>query len=249
MKGFFDKIFNKNKKESNSRFQKHSNEKNEKQSDELKGILSLIKIKEKEDPQIAAKLAAKEIKHRVLSTLIEPGGRVHVESAFAILGSLAGYECLQYTLISFIENPNSAGKIMTIKDKDDKTYILGDASNKNISFVFSVISQKLKDLNAEVPDINEIIAHSTSVIGSEDYGVPRIPEGHQIGFNLVDTIPLYGSFMNIVLLPFKVKREDWRLAYALAICTLIQESKDILDPSISAKIVFECLIPMSKKMQ
>ena len=64
-----------------------------------------IQAQEKENPHIAAQIASRIILDKLLALLKDDSG-VHVESAFAMLGALAGYACQQSAVYALAHGDN-----------------------------------------------------------------------------------------------------------------------------------------------
>ena len=98
----------------------------------------------------------------------------------------------------------------------------------------------------EFPDLNEVFQHTASVLGSEQFGVPRVPDNHKpadIPLNFLKA--LWPALLPTVKL-FCPNPVDWPILYSLAIQEAIHAGKDSLDPSMAFRIVMESAIPMSK---
>ena len=116
--------------------------------------------------------------------------------------------------------------------------------------VWSLIAGMAQDLgatNEDLPNIEDILAHTISTFGDDDsFGIPRLPEKHK----LRDTPENFVKHLSPKLIPIVTRyTQDARAMPALiamAIQGLMKDAKNIIDPSIAALIVMECAIPMSR---
>ena len=98
----------------------------------------------------------------------------------------------------------------------------------------------------ELPDLNEIFQHTSSVLGSEQFGIPRFPEHQRAADTPLNFLKaLWPTFAPRVqlLCPNPV---DWPVLFGLAIQEAIYAGREALNPGLAARIVMESAIPMSK---
>ena len=129
-----------------------------------------IQEKQTSDPHIAAKIAAGTILERILSFITNDKG-IHVESAFAALGSLAGYACQRSALLGLQNSKPTAAAdsiITTISDKQGNNYYYGNGINQPLledkMSVWSLVGGAVKSHDGRLPDIDGIIKHTTASI-------------------------------------------------------------------------------------
>jgi hypothetical protein len=98
----------------------------------------------------------------------------------------------------------------------------------------------------EYPDLEDIFKHVSSVLGTDGFGIPRVPEAHRAGALPIAYLKaLWAPLLPVVKLCCE-KPEHWPILYGLAIQDAIHFGKDVLDPSLAISIVMESAIPMSK---
>lgn len=241
-------FFNKNTKPNEENNNKNDNEKiNE-------AFFYQLNEMRKEDPLIGAKMGAKEIVNRLINgmKMNDPKG-VHIESFLCILGSLAGYSCQAGLRREFIENKGlNENQVFTIVgDKDGNKYYFGDQINQplvaNQFSIWSLAAGAVQHLGIkEVIDIREVFEHVSKTVGSENFGIPRIPEGHK-----TSDIPYnYVCQLWPVLFPvaeqFCAAPNEWSIMFGMAVQEGIIMGKDALDPLFALSIVMESAIPMAK---
>ena len=88
----------------------------------LAALRRQIREQEKENPHIAAQIASRILLDKLLALLKDDSG-VHVESAFAMLGALAGYACQQSAVYALAHGDNSH-TVMVVDGADGKQYLL-----------------------------------------------------------------------------------------------------------------------------
>lgn len=238
-------------------FNKETNIKDEpeKKSDKEKIediFFSTINEKRKEDPLIGAKIGSKEVFNRLINGMKDSRG-VHIESLMCILGSLAGYSCQASLRREFIEIKGLAENqvFVIIEDKDKNKYYFGDLINQPlVASKFSVWALAAGIVHSmgieKMMDIREIFEYVTKTVGSESYGIPRVPEGHRPG-----DIPLnYVRDLWPVMLPiaeqYCANPNEWPIMFGMAIQEGISCGKDVIDPLLALSIAMESAIPMAK---
>lgn len=214
-------------------------------------LINAIRERSKEDPLIGAKLGSKEVFQRMLDGMKDSRG-VHIESLLTAMGALAGYACQANLRAQALAKgmPETAA-FHIIATNDGKQYFFGDPLNEALAgsqySVWGLVGGAAQQAGAnEFPDLNELFQHTTSVLGSEQFGVPRVPENHKpadIPLNFLKA--LWPALLPTVKL-FCPNPVDWPILYSLAIQEAIHAGKDSLDPSMAFRIVMESAIPMSK---
>ena len=209
-------------------------------SDPLKTLQQQIREQQAQNPHIAAQIASSAILQRLFEFMSDDKG-VHVESVFAALGTLAGHACQQIALDRGLTQ---------VSDNAGNRYYYGEALNRVLLegklSVWSLVGGAVQSHGGKLPDIREIVAHTTESIGTEQFGQPRLPEGHPIRCEPKQCLVLWQPLKQKILDVLPVPKSDWALAYALAIQDLIDQAAGIIPPELAARIVMECAVPMSK---
>ncbi|SUO96416.1 hypothetical protein [Suttonella indologenes] len=216
----------------------------------LIALQNKIKEKQDQDPYIAAKIASPAILSKVQSYLADDK-EVNVETVFATLGSLAGYACQQSALLNLKNNDEVAqDSIMSVNDRNGNTYLYGRAINRplieNSFSIWSLVGGAVQSYNENLPDIDEMVTHTTESIGTLEFGKPRLPRGLLVPYLPKELLKFWLPIKLEILDVLPVPTNDWGVAFGLAIQSFIDQSKSVLAPSIAAKVVMECAIPMSK---
>lgn len=214
-------------------------------------ILERVKEMTPNDPLIGAKVGGKELAARLIEAM-KDGRGVHAESLMCAVGALAGYSC-QATVraLNRSQGLDEAAHLVVVSMDDGERFFFGDALNKYVAedelSVWSLAAGGAQACGcAKIPDIEPIFKHAAESIGTKDFGVPRLPEG-----NPVQDLP--GNYLKRLWPQFSpmVERfcpnpEHWPILWGLAIQELFAQTKDVLDPCLSLRVIMESAIPMSK---
>lgn len=147
-------------------------------------LIRTIREKTTEDPLIGAKLGSKEIFQRLLDGMKDSKG-VHIESLLCALGALAGYSCqANLRAQALAKGMPETAPFQTVRTKNGKQYFFGDPLNNALAgsqySVWGLAGGAAQHAGAkELPDLNEIFQHTSSVLGSDQFGIPRVPENHK----------------------------------------------------------------------
>ena len=216
-----------------------------------------IADRKKEDPLIGVKIGAKEINHRIILALgkTDPKG-AHVGSLLTILGSLAGYSCQMVARINLGElakenKVTDVDLVHVVGTGDEKKFFYGNSINKPLAedkySIWSMAAGAAQHNGCkELPDIHEIFKYVTSTIGSEQFGIPRVPDEQKAFDTPADIVLAFWPTMLPMLKEFCDTPAEWPILFAAAIQESIDMSKNIIDPKIALTVVMECAIPMSK---
>ncbi len=214
---------------------------------------ALDKAKE-QDPLAAVRLGGKELVEMLMDGWQKTDERgIHIDSILGVLGSLAGFSCQMaiWELLVRTGKASISQILHTVEGLDGKKYYFGDFLNKPIFStpysLWNMTANALKAAGSETyPDAREIAAYTASVVGSEAFGKPRLPDGH----NLSDVPIHYVQTFWPAFLPLLKKRCDsptqWPILLGFSAYHVIVTYKEVIDPFIAATIVLECAIPTSK---
>lgn len=224
----------------------------EPQSDpKTEALMRSIRERSKDDALVGAKLGAKEIFQRLLNGMKDAKG-VHVESLLCALGALAGYSCqANLRAQASAKGMSETAAFQTIGTKDGKQYFFGDPLNNLLAnsqySVWGLAGGAAQHAGAkELPDLNEIFQYTSSVIGSDQFGIPRIPEKHRASDTPINYLKAIWPTLFPTVKMFCPNPADWPILYGLAIQEAIDTAKAAIDPGLALKIVMESAIPMSK---
>jgi hypothetical protein len=230
---------------------KRKEEKAQQTDPKTAALINVIREHSKKDPLVGAKLGGKEIFQRLLDGMKSSKG-VHIESLLCALGALAGYACqANLRAQALAKGMPETAPFQTVGTKDGKKYFFGDPLNDALAgpqySVWGLVGGAAQHIGAkELPDLNEIFQHSSSVPGSDQFGIPRVPENHKPGDTPIDYLKtIWPAFFPTVKL-FCPTPADWPILYSFAIQEAIYAGKNVIDPNLALRIVMESAIPMSK---
>lgn len=195
---------------------------------------------------------AAELANQVISVTETEDG-VAIETALACMGAYAGYICQASIRKEMVEGrgmaENSAFAVFTAAN--GQTFFFGDLLNKVLAeaelSIWGFASNAVEHLDVSVTvDVEEIFKYVTSTIGTPQFGIPRIPTGHDIGPTpIIRYAQAWQSWLPL-LNQYCDSPKQWSLLMGYAIHAIIMHSKGLIDPNVALKIVMECAIPMSK---
>jgi len=227
-------------------------EKKEPQMDpKTAALINAVRERSKEDPLVGAKLGAKEVFQRLLDGMKDSKG-VHVESLLAALGALAGYACqANLRAQALAKGMPETAPFQVIGTKDGKQYFFGDPLNNALAgsqhSVWGLVGGAAQHAGAkDFPDLNEVFQHTTSVLGSEQFGIPRVPENHKPADTPLNYLKAFWPALFPTVKLFCPNPVDWPILYSLAIQEAIYAGKGSIDPGLAFRLVMESAIPMSK---
>jgi hypothetical protein len=233
-------------------FGSEQQEKKEPQMDpKTAALITAIRERSKEDPLVGAKLGAKEVFQRLLDGMKDSKG-VHVESLLTALGALAGYACqANLRAQALAKGMPETAPFRVIGTKNGKQYFFGDPLNNALAgsqhSVWSLVGGAAQHAGAkDFPDLNEIFQHTSSVLGSEQFGIPRVPDNHKPAGTPLNYLKAFWPALFPTVKLFCPNPVDWPILYSLAIQEAIYAGKEAVDPGLAFRIVMESAIPMSK---
>jgi hypothetical protein len=209
--------------------------------------------RKKRDPLAGLKIGGKEVTQRLIRSLRDEKG-VHIETLLTILGALAGFSC-QMSIRE--ELTQQSGERLTnqpflvVSGADGKNYYFGDALNRPLAesqwsiWALSVGAAQHMGSSA-LPDINDIFRHVSETVGSDRFGIPRVPESHQASDLPINFVKMNWPKMLPLVAEFCDRPAQWPVLLGIAIQQALYLGKGIIDPSLAVSIVMESAVPMSK---
>ncbi len=217
----------------------------------IPALVHAIRERSKQDPLVGAKLGAKEVLQRLIDGMKNERG-VHVESLLCALGALAGYACqANLRAQALAKGVRETAAFTIVEAKDGKKYFFGDPLNHALAetkySVWGLAAGAAQQAGAkELLDIGELFQHTSSVLGSPQFGKPRVPADHPPGDLPLNYLKgLWPALFPLVKL-FCPNPVDWPVLYGLAIQEAIAMGKSVIAPELALRIVMESALPMSK---
>jgi hypothetical protein len=200
--------------------------------------------------------AASAINDFYTSRYRDDKGNVRYADVFNALGSLAGFGCQMAIREGFIKPglmPENKAFVV-VQTRSGQKFFFGDFLNTPLLAegggqisVWSLVGAAAQKAGArELPELTEILTHGAKVVGSAEFGVPRVPAQYRSQYLPIDVLKNDWSGMLKTLKDNKVDPRFWGWAFALAAQHLILNNNIIFDAGIAAKIMMETAIPMSK---
>ncbi len=211
-----------------------------------------IKKQKATNPLIGVQLGAKELVQILMNASKNDKG-VHIDSLLGLIGSLAGFSCQMAIRESFVKTGKATLKqvVMEVGDKDGRKYYFGDLQNEclltNKYSVWVLVGGTAQHLGLKsLPDINEMVAYTSSVVGGEEFGKPRLPNGREISDLPINYVKHVWSRIIPTLNKFCSSPLEWPVMLGLTAQEIMTMGKDAIDAASALTIVMECAIPASK---
>jgi len=195
---------------------------------------------------------AQELAAEILNAATTHDG-LNIEIALASIGAYAGYICQASIRKEMIEGrgmaEHSAFAVFTAPN--GQTYFFGDLLNKVLAeaelSIWGMATDAVTQLGAPITvDVAEIFKYVTATVGTDRFGIPRIPAGHSIGVTPILSYAQNWQIWQPLLDQYCTSPTQWALMLGYAIHEVILHSNGLIDPNVSLRIVMECAIPMSK---
>lgn len=216
-------------------------------------VLRMLNEKDKIEPLTRLQLAGRIVMDLVVQ-MISNEKRARAEDLLAILGANGGFSCIVGVLHSLeIEgkSPQSVG-MMEVQDKDGNRYYFGDLPNYPLleselallSLTLGAAQQLGGDVSLEAT--HETMGFVAKSVGGTKFGKPRLPDQNMPGDELLNYVKYLWPKIVEALDLYEVPVTKRPTAIGFAIQNAITATKDVLDPGLSARLVMECAVPMSK---
>jgi hypothetical protein len=180
----------------------------------------------------------------------------HVETALVTLGALAGFS-VQMSLREAVVKPGKLREdevFVTAHTEEGETFYLGDLPNEGlfggqpgVISIFGLVAGGAQSAGAkEPPDAEEIATYVTGTIGTDKFGVPRVPAEHMPHTPAIDLLNnFWNPIRNYLVISVQVPLH-WPMVLALCAQKVIIMTKDALDPALASKLVMETAVAMAK---
>jgi hypothetical protein len=193
-----------------------------------------------------------------LRTELRQGREVQHEAVLCALGALAGYAAQQAIRETLVKTGKLAidQAFAVIETRSGDVFFFGDLLNEVIvdkhrlrgeghASIWKLVSEGGYEAGAiNLPDVNDVIKHSAATVGSEEFGIPRVPDAHMPAILPREAVGRFWPAARRRLAG--AEPMSWPLHFALAARQLIVELKHLLRPDIAVQIVMEAAVPMSK---
>jgi hypothetical protein len=203
---------------------------------------------------------APEIKNDVSKDIVDwlmvelrDGRGIHCETMLTVLGALAGFAAQQSvwsaTMAAGIM-PQQAFTVM--RTKSGESFYFNEAVNqllasttKGTPSVWQLVAEVAQAAGAQqLPDLMGMFKHTSSVLGSDQFGVPRLPQRHMPRYLPREALNRFWPKARALM--EHTKPELWPMWLSIAAAKTIMIMKDACAPELACTIVMEAAVPMSK---
>ena len=202
------------------------------------------------DPLMPAKIAAREVTRRLQKELDAGTRAVHVESLICALGALAGYAC-QVAVSSRPAARGASAQVLAAHTQNANGHFLGDAVYKVLAesrhSVWKIASNGAEQAGGtSLPDLAEILSHTSMVLGTEAFGVPRMPKQHRAGDSPLNYVRKFWPALKPVIETACPSPEQWPVVFALGVRDAILAHRASFDPGVALRLAMESAAAMTK---
>lgn len=184
---------------------------------------------------------------------LRDGRGIHCETMLTVLGALAGFAAQQ----SVWSQAMAAGimpqqAFMVVRVKSGESFYFNEAVNQLListkegtASIWQFVGEIAQRSGAkQLPDLMGMFSHTSSVTGSERFGVPRLPQQHMPRILPREAVNRYWPKARALM--EQTKAELWPMWLAMAAAKAIVVMKDACAPELACTIVMEAAVPMSK---
>jgi len=184
---------------------------------------------------------------------LRDGRGVHCETILTVLGALAGFAAQQAVWGAAIATGAKPTQAFTIiRTKSGESFYFGEPTNHllastktgTVSVWQFVAGAAVKAGATSLPDLMEMFSHTSKVVGSDQFGIPRLPPGNMPRFMPRGAMHRYWAKARIIV--EQMPAGQWPMLLAIAAGQLIVAMKEACAPDLACRIFMEAAIPMSK---
>lgn len=203
------------------------------------------------DEFVGAREASRELLGFVMSSLKDERG-IHLESLYCALGAVAGHACQASVSAEALAAGKPADGLFDVATTaDGGRYYFGDALNRplaedRVSIWSLVAGAAAHDGAKQLPDLGDIFRHNAAVLGSEQFGLPRLPPEHPVHAKPIDYARRLWPSVRPIVAKFAGEPRLWPVSVGLAIQELMAKAGGQVPPGMVAHIVMESAIPVSR---
>lgn len=216
-------------------------------------VLARLRAEEAVNPLQRAQLAGNVLFDLAYRILTDERG-VRIEDLLGVLAATGGFSCIVAVLDALAETEQTPqqGGLAVAKGADGQTYYFGDLPNSLlIEGEHALLNLALGSAQAAGGEVtmdmvHDAMHHVAGSVGSASFGIPRLPHAHTPGDLPLNYVRYIWPQMLQALDLYEVPPVQRPTAIAYAIHAGIQAGKGVIDPTIAARILIECAVPMAK---
>ncbi len=181
---------------------------------------------------------------------------VHVETALAILGAVAGFSAQMGIREALIKTSQaSEAEIFTIVGTESHgDFFFGDALDELLfapqpgnPSIWHIVAGAVEHAGFQsLPDMVDLSEHCARTLGTKVFGVPRLEGLHMPAKRPIELLDQYWNPVRNYLVGEVGAPLEWPVTLALTAQKIIVLAIEIIDPILAARIVMEAAIPMAK---
>jgi len=206
-----------------------------------------IAARRAQDPLVGAKLGAEDVSRRLLQAMAGEQG-VQIESFLAVCGALAGYAC-QASLRARAVAAGQAEPVglHSIGTEDGRTFLVGEPLAELLfnepHALWRLAAGAAQQAGcSDCPDPAALWRHGMESLGSEAFGVPRVPSRHQPAPDSLLALPTLWPAVQPLVQRFCPDPTEWPILYGLLTQKAISMGREVIDPCLALGIVMDVAI-------
>jgi hypothetical protein len=222
---------------------------------------------------IKGNLAISNLRENLKRLLTDAKG-IHVETLLTAAGAVAGVAAQNAFWIDNSLSPTTvpetgvAGKLVVVRLKSGERLFFGDGINGYLAggagpaeklFLWAFLQGAQVQLGSppdKIPDVRKMFSRVSTVLGTDAFGVPDVPQNHHPRASAVHLAkllwPHFKAIMALAPPPGvataedDIKEEDWPYVSFVVASQLMMFTRDHIPSDIAATLVMESAIVTSK---
>lgn len=209
-------------------------------------MLAHLRRAEAEQPLARPQLVGRLLFDMICKMIATERG-VRMEDLLAILASSGGFACL----LAALSETRGSG-LTVVQGKDGHRYCFGNPPNRYlIEDRYALLSLALGAAQAcggtvSLDMVAEAVGHVAGTVGGAEFGKPRLPPDHQPGDLPINYVRYLWPKILEALTLYEVSATQRPTALGFALQRTIEAGRTAVDPTLAARIVIECAVPMAK---
>lgn len=210
----------------------------------------------KEDPLAPLTMTAREVIDYTLIRLKDDRG-VHLETALALFGALAGHLCAEIgtqarRALGSSFNPRDLETFCEVQGNTPERYVLGNLVDRwmfhEARGFWPCLEAFAQKHGGQMPDQEELRKHVVETFYSPEFGIPRLTDKHQPAVPPVVLLQKLGADYVPRLTLYLDRLEDAVTALGFAAQTLMNDALEagVMPLDTMLKILAESAVPMAR---